>query len=146
MSIPRRERAEVQAELVGIWGQATKSEALTHLAAFQARYAVRYPEAVRSLMEDEEHLLTFYAFPQTMQRHIQSTNAICACSGLFSAQLEIFLLSWQHFWRARFLCFMQNGATIRHRCADQSDRSEKFHHASDGPSFSQCFHQELFLL
>jgi transposase-like protein len=60
-AIPRRERAEVQAELAGIWGQATKSEALTQLAAFQARYAVRYPEAVRSLMEDEEHLLTFYA-------------------------------------------------------------------------------------
>jgi len=75
-AIPRRERAEVQAELAGIWGQATKSEALTQLAAFQAKYAGRYPEAVRSLMEDEEHLLTFYAFPQTMHRHIQTTNAI----------------------------------------------------------------------
>jgi len=75
-AIPRRERAEVQAELAGIWGQATKSEALTQLAAFQAKYAVRYPEAVRGLMEDEEHLLTFYAFPQTMHRHIQTTNAI----------------------------------------------------------------------
>jgi transposase-like protein len=75
-AIPRRERAEVQAELAGIWGQATKSEALTQLAAFQAKYAVRYPEAVRSLMEDEEHLLTFYAFPAVMYRHIQTTNAI----------------------------------------------------------------------
>src|SRR5438034_9728642 len=53
-AIPRRERAEVQAELAGIWGQATKSEALTQLAAFQAKYAVRYPEAVRGLMEDEQ--------------------------------------------------------------------------------------------
>jgi transposase-like protein len=68
--------AEVQAEVAGIWGQATKSEALTQLAAFQAKYAVRYPEAVRSLMEDEEHLLTFYAFPAAMHRHIQTTNAI----------------------------------------------------------------------
>ena len=33
-------------------------------------------EAVRSLMEDDEHLLTFYAFPQSMHRHIQTTNAI----------------------------------------------------------------------
>jgi len=33
-------------------------------------------EAVRRLTEDEEHLLTFYAFPQTMHRYIQSTNAI----------------------------------------------------------------------
>ena len=75
-AIPRRERADVQAELVGIWEQPTKQEALIHLAAFKAKYAVRYPEAVRSLAEDEEHLLTFYEFPQSMHRHIQTTNAI----------------------------------------------------------------------
>ena len=75
-AIPRRERSEVQAELVGIWGQPTKPEALLELAAFKAKYAGRYPEAVRSLAEDEEHLLTFYAFPATMHRHIQTTNAI----------------------------------------------------------------------
>jgi putative transposase len=75
-AIPRRERGKVQAELVGIWEQPTKPEALTQLAAFKARYAVRYPEAVRSLAEDEEYLLTFYAFPQRMHRHIQTTNAI----------------------------------------------------------------------
>ena len=74
--IPRRERGAVQAELVGIWEQPTKQEALIQLAAFKAKYAVRYPEAVRSLTEDEEHLLTFYAFPQSMHRHIQTTNAI----------------------------------------------------------------------
>ena len=75
-AIPRRERDEVQAELTGIWGQPTKPEALTQLAAFKAKYTQRYPEAVRSLAEDEEYLLTFYAFPQTMHRHIQTTNAI----------------------------------------------------------------------
>ena len=75
-AIPRRERGDVQAELVGIWDQPTKQEALTQLAAFKAKYAVRYPEAVRSLAEDEEHLLTFYAFPQTLHRHMQTTNAI----------------------------------------------------------------------
>jgi putative transposase len=75
-AIPRRERGEVQAELVGIWEQPTKLEALAQLAAFKAKYAQRYPEAVHSLAEDEEHLLTFYAFPQRLQRHIQTTNAI----------------------------------------------------------------------
>src|SRR5215470_4228751 len=75
-AIPRRERGDVQTELVGIWGQPTKEEALAQLAAFKAKYGKRYPEAVRSLAEDEEHLLTFYAFPQTMHRHIQTTNAI----------------------------------------------------------------------
>jgi putative transposase len=75
-AIPRRERGDVQAELVGIWEQPTKQEALIQLAAFKAKYTQRYPEAVRSLAEDEEHLLTFYAFPQSMHRHIQTTNAI----------------------------------------------------------------------
>jgi putative transposase len=75
-SIPRRERGEVQAELVGIWEQPSKQEAMVQLAAFKAKYNKRYPEAVRSLAEDEEHLLTFYEFPQAMHRSIQTTNAI----------------------------------------------------------------------
>ena len=75
-AISRRERSDVQVELVGIWEQPTKQEALIHLAAFKAKYAVRYPEAVRSLAEDEEHLLTFYEFPVSMHRHIQTPNAI----------------------------------------------------------------------
>ena len=75
-AVPRRERGEVQAELVGIWDQPTKQEALTCLTAFRAKYAQRYPEAVRSLVEDEEHLLTFYAFPEAMHRHVQTTNAL----------------------------------------------------------------------
>jgi putative transposase len=75
-AIPRRERTEVAAELVGIWEQPTKQEALIQLAAFKARYGKRYPEAVRSLAEDEEHLLTFYEFPQGMHRHIRTTNTI----------------------------------------------------------------------
>jgi putative transposase len=75
-AIPRRERSEVQAELVGIWDQPTKQEALIQLAAFKAKYSKRYPEAVRSLAEEEEKTFTFYEFPQSMHRHIQTTNAI----------------------------------------------------------------------
>jgi len=75
-AIPRRERGEVQAELVDIWDQPNKQQALTQLAAFKAKYSKRYPEAVRSLAEDEENTFTFYAFPQTMHRYIQTTNAI----------------------------------------------------------------------
>jgi len=80
-AIPRREREEVQTELTGIWKQEKKEDALINLNAFKAKYAQRYPEAVRSLTEDEEHVLTFYAFPQSMHRHIQTTNAI---EGFFS--------------------------------------------------------------
>jgi putative transposase len=75
-AIPRRERGEVQAELAGIWDQPTKQEALTQLAAFKAKYSKRYPEAVRSLIEEEEKTFTFYEFPAPMHRHIQTTNAI----------------------------------------------------------------------
>jgi transposase-like protein len=75
-AIPRRERGEVQAELVGSWKPATKQDAMAQLTAFKAKYCKRYPEAVRSLMEDEQNTLTFYDFPVTMHRYIQTTNAI----------------------------------------------------------------------
>lgn len=75
-AIPHREEKEVLTELAGIWKQEKKEDALLNLTAFKAKYLKRYPEAVRSLMEDEEHLLTFYAFPSVMHRYIRSTNAI----------------------------------------------------------------------
>ncbi len=75
-AIPYREQKEVAAELAGIWKQERKEDALLNLAAFKAKYRQRYPEAVRSLIDDEEHLLTFYAFPPVMHRYIRSTNAI----------------------------------------------------------------------
>jgi putative transposase len=75
-AIPKREREEVIADLKGIWNCEKKEDALLNLTAFKAKYRKRYPEAVRSLCEDEEHLLTFYAFPPVMHRYIRSTNAI----------------------------------------------------------------------
>jgi len=75
-AIPKREHEHIATELAGIWHQPSKEQAVTELAAFKGKYRERYPEAVRSLCEDEEHLLTFYAFPQGMHHHIRSTNAI----------------------------------------------------------------------
>lgn len=75
-AIPKREQQQVATELAGIWKQEKKEDAQLNLAAFKAKYSQRYPEAIRSLTEDEEHLLTFYAFPQVMHRYIRSTNAI----------------------------------------------------------------------
>lgn len=75
-AIPHREHKQIAGELAGIWKAASKGEALTNLSAFKGKYQKRYPEAVRSLCEDEEHLLTFYAFPQVMHRYIRTTNAI----------------------------------------------------------------------
>jgi len=75
-AIAHREQKEVSTELAGIWKQEKKEDALLNLAAFKAKYQKRYPEAIRSLCEDEEHLLTFYAFPPVMHRYIRTTNAI----------------------------------------------------------------------
>ena len=41
-AIPRRERGDVQAELVGIWERPSKQEAMAELAAFKAKYGKRY--------------------------------------------------------------------------------------------------------
>jgi putative transposase len=64
-AIPKREQQEVVAELTGIFKQEKKEDAVLNLTAFKAKYRLRYPEALRSLSEDEEHLLTFYAFPRS---------------------------------------------------------------------------------
>jgi transposase-like protein len=61
---------------VGIWEHPSKEEGVAELAAFKAKYSKRYPEAVRSLAEEEEKTFTFYEFPQALHRHIQTTNAI----------------------------------------------------------------------
>jgi putative transposase len=74
-AIPKRERGPLAVELAGIWKAATKEEALVHLAAFQGKYQKRSPEAVRSLMEDKDHLLTLYEFPPIMHRYLRTTNA-----------------------------------------------------------------------
>jgi len=75
-AIAHREHKQVAAELAGIWKSQTVEQARTQLAAFKGKYRQRYPEAIRSLCEDEDHLLTFYCFPQVMHRYIRSTNAI----------------------------------------------------------------------
>src|SRR5260221_3060304 len=75
-AIPHRERKEVSTELAGIFKQEKKEDALLNLAAFKAKYQKRYPEAIRSLCEDEEHLLTFYALPPVMHRYLLTTNVI----------------------------------------------------------------------
>jgi putative transposase len=92
-AIAHREHTEVAAELAGIWKAPTVEEARTQLAAFKGKDRLRYPEAIRSLCEDEDHLLTFYAFPQVMHRYIRSTNAIeSLCSNVRQRtdQIDVF--------------------------------------------------------
>jgi putative transposase len=83
-AIPRRERGEVQAELDGIWSQPTKPEAVAQLAIFKAKYSKRYPEAVRSLAEDEENTFTFFA----LTREDASTHSDHQCDRKSLQQCE----------------------------------------------------------
>lgn len=75
-AIPKRERELVAVELSEIWKQSSKEEARLNFTAFLAKYQKRYPEAIHTLREDEEHLFTFYEFPVRMHRYIRTTNAI----------------------------------------------------------------------
>lgn len=75
-ALPKRVRGQIGAEVGAIWQQPDKENARIVLEAFKLRYAQRYPEAVASLSEGEAETLTFYDFPQVMQRYIKTTNAI----------------------------------------------------------------------
>jgi transposase-like protein len=75
-ALPKRVRGQIGAEVAAIWQQPDKENARVVLEAFKLRYAQRYPEAVASLSEGEAETLTFYDFPQVMQRYIKTTNAI----------------------------------------------------------------------
>jgi putative transposase len=71
-----RARGAIQLDLIVTDGHDGLLAAVTQLAAFKARYGRLYPEAVRSLAEEEEKTLTFYDFPLSMHRYIRTTNAI----------------------------------------------------------------------
>ncbi len=72
-AVPRQVRQTVETELAAIWTQLTKETALVYLAAF--KYGKLYPEAVRSLSEEQRKTFTYYDFLQTMNRYIRTTNA-----------------------------------------------------------------------
>lgn len=75
-ALPKREQQEVRTERTGIGQQEPKEDALVHLAACKATEQKRSPEAIRSRCEEEEHVVTFSAFPQMRHRSIRSTNAM----------------------------------------------------------------------
>ena len=54
-AISKRVRQDVKTELVRHLGATDKARGIDTLAAFKAKYAQRYPEAVRSLAEEEEY-------------------------------------------------------------------------------------------
>ena len=90
----------------------------------QAKYQKRYPEAIRSLCEDEEHLLTFYAFPLVMHRSIRSTAASESFFSnvrqrtdqvdAFTTETSCLTIGCRH--DARYPC-TENSGCVRDKCA-----------------------------
>lgn len=74
--IPKSNRAEVGGHLSGIWKAANKEEALTQLSAFKVRYQKIYPEALRSLEDDEAQSLSFYDLEPKWWKFARTNNAI----------------------------------------------------------------------
>lgn len=66
----------MQTEWTGIWKHESNAEALLNRAAFQATDQKHSPEAVRSLMEDEAHVLTCDDVPHVVHRSICTMHAI----------------------------------------------------------------------
>lgn len=73
---PSRLYHQVRSELKASWNQPSKAAAKEYLAAFKARYERDFPNAIASLNEELDKTLTFYDFPQALQRHIRTTNPI----------------------------------------------------------------------
>jgi transposase-like protein len=74
--IPTKARPEVSGHLQGIFNAPNKAEALTQLAAFKVRYQKLYPEAIRSLEQDEAQSLSFYELEAKWWKFARTTNAI----------------------------------------------------------------------
>ena len=63
------------------------------MEAFKAKYGKRYPEAVRSLAEEEEKTLTFYDFPERVVREEEFF-----CQNLWRTSNGRTRFSGGHFW------------------------------------------------
>jgi putative transposase len=75
-AVAKGERGKVWEELSGIWQQPSREAAQDQLSAFKVRYEKIYPEAVRILLADREHLLSFYGFEAKWHKFMRTTNAI----------------------------------------------------------------------
>jgi transposase-like protein len=67
-------REELDAFIGAAWAEATAT-VTTPVIWSHPLVGLRISKSPE-IAEDEEHLLTFYAFPEAMHRHIQTTNAI----------------------------------------------------------------------
>lgn len=77
--VPRRERKAICQGLRRIYTAKTRSKAVERFWQWAQAWQQRYPKAVACVRRDIDHLLEFYRVPESLRRHVRSTNAIERC-------------------------------------------------------------------
>ena len=70
-----KDKGVVLNDLKEVYQAKSKNDAYTQLEAFRAKFEKHYPKAVQ-VLNNTESLLSFYNFPQSIQRSIYTTNLI----------------------------------------------------------------------
>ncbi len=74
--LPKRLQPRAKRGLREIMYAPTKADAEKAIGAFVAEFEAKYPKATACLVEDQEALLAFFAFPAEHWRHLRTSNLI----------------------------------------------------------------------
>jgi putative transposase len=77
--VPKRVYDEIKEELQDIYNAKSKEEAKGLISDFRDKYYSKYPNAVLSLEEGGDRLLTYFKFPKLHWKSIKTTNPIESC-------------------------------------------------------------------
>ncbi|EPY6113007.1 IS256 family transposase [Salmonella enterica subsp. enterica serovar Bareilly] len=75
-SLPKSVQPKIKSELRDIWLAENRASADKALDGMLAKYADKYPAAMKKLTKDREELLAFYGFPAAHWASIRTTNPI----------------------------------------------------------------------
>ena len=74
--LPKRLRPRAKRALREIMYAPTKADAEKAIGAFVAEFEAKYPKATACMVEDQEALLAFFAFPAEHWLHLRTSNLI----------------------------------------------------------------------
>jgi len=74
--LPKRLQARAKESLHEIMRAPNRKSALKEIKRFTQQFDARYPKAVKTLLKDQDQLLTFFDFPAQHWIHIRTSNAI----------------------------------------------------------------------
>jgi len=77
--VPTKVQDEILDDLREIYNAVNKQKAESLIEEFKKKYYSKYPNAVLSLEEAEDKLLTYYKFPKWHWKSIKTTNPIESC-------------------------------------------------------------------